>query len=122
MRLMGKDRDQDQGLTLLELVIAVLVLSIGTIAALRAMDHSRVAIGGAQDRMLPALAATNRAEEIKLLGTSGALPSVVQLGGQDIRLEAQPAPTAGGLSRVDVTASAPRGPQSRRVVFAPVTP
>lgn len=113
---------KDQGLTLLELVVAVLVLSIGTIAALRAMDQSRVAIGGAQDRMLTALAVTNRAEEIKLLGTTGALPSVVELGGQEIRLSTQRAPTAGGLIRVDVTATAPRGPQSRRVVFIPVAP
>ncbi|MEO0372282.1 MAG: prepilin-type N-terminal cleavage/methylation domain-containing protein [Pseudomonadota bacterium] len=113
MRLRGKDK----GLTLLELVIAVLILSISTIAALRAMDQSRVAIGGAQDRMLTALAATNRAEEIKLLGTSGSLPQVVELGGQEIRLSSSSAPTSGGLIRVDVTAKSPRGPQSQRVVF-----
>lgn len=112
-------RRGDQGLTLLELVIAVLVLSVGTIAALRAMDQSRVAIGGAQNRMFTALAATNRAEEIKLLGTSGSLPQVVELGGQDIRLSSESAPTSGGLVRVDVTAKSPRGPQSRRVVFIP---
>ncbi len=115
-------KHKEQGLTLLELVIAVLVLSIGTIAALRAMDQSRVAIGGAQDRMLTALAATNRAEEIRLLGAGGSLPQVVELGGQAIQLSTERAPTAGGLIRVDVTAKSPRGPQSRRVVFVPVTP
>ena len=41
---MRRRLDDDRGLTLLELVIAVAVLSIGTLAALRATDQSRLAL------------------------------------------------------------------------------
>ena len=60
-------RGATRGLTLLELVVAVLVLSVGSIAAIRATDQSRVAIGGLPSRVVSAIVARNR---ICLLYTS----------------------------------------------------
>lgn len=116
-------RRGDRGLTLLELVIAVLVLAMGTIAALRATDQSRVAIGGAQDRTLAALAAANLAEELKLRGAEGPSPaSSVVLGGRAFELSTVRRPTAGGLVRVEITARSARGPGARRVIYVVAGP
>ncbi|MEP5151789.1 prepilin-type N-terminal cleavage/methylation domain-containing protein [Planktotalea sp.] len=100
---------QDQGLTLVELAVAVLVLSIGSIAALRATDQSRVVIGGSETRSFAQIAARNRAEELKLLGPSANLPSSVTLGGQTFELEQDNETTAGGFVKSTITAKSQRG-------------
>ena len=56
-----------RGFTLLELALAILVLTLGSLAALRATDQSRLAIGGETPRLLARLAARNRAEELQLI-------------------------------------------------------
>lgn len=115
-------RSNDQGLTLVELAVAVLVLSIGSIAALRAADQSRLAIGGAEDRLLAQIAAHNRAEMLRLLPRTdhARLPAVVEMGGQQITLETETETTAGGLIEARVRARAPRGPGALYVVYLPV--
>lgn len=106
MRLLN--RRNDRGLTLLELAVAVLVLSVGTIAALRAADQSRLAIGGAQDRVLASLAARNRIEELRLYGSGGpALPGTVVQGGQTFTIETRIELTLGGLYEATVLARSP---------------
>lgn len=99
-----------RGLTLLELVIAILVLSLGSLAALRATDQSRRAIGGEEPRLLARIAARNRAEELQLFGGQGpALPGDVALMGRSIAIDTQTAATTGGLIRATVTARADSG-------------
>lgn len=99
----------DRGLTLLELVVAVAVLSIGLMAALRATDQSRIALGQAAPRRIAELAAENRAEELRLYGPGRALPARVQLGGAEIVLETRTRTTAAGLVEATVTARHPDG-------------
>ncbi|WP_147114506.1 hypothetical protein [Tateyamaria sp. syn59] len=108
---------QDDGLTLLELVFAVLVLTLGIIAVLRTTDQSRLAIGGAQDRIFAQLAASNRAEEIKLLGPDAILPGNVRIGGQNFAISATSSVTAAGLVQVQVTSRSDQGPGAQRTIY-----
>ena len=118
MRLRG-----DRGLTLLELVVAVMVLAIGSIAALRTMDHARASIGGGGTRVLAALVAENRVQELRLLGPGSSLPEQVELAGRSFTLSTTRQATAGGLQRVEIRAVAQNGPGAVRVVYlAPVVP
>ncbi|MFT5796428.1 MAG: general secretion pathway protein I [Candidatus Azotimanducaceae bacterium] len=98
---------RDNGLTLVELAVAVLILSIGSIAAIRATDQSGKAIGGAHTRMLAQIAARNRVEELKTLGFNGnsGLPKIVIIGQQRFDVKMVSKRTAGGLNEVTVTAS-----------------
>ncbi|MEP3783628.1 prepilin-type N-terminal cleavage/methylation domain-containing protein [Ascidiaceihabitans sp.] len=108
---------RDTGLTLLELAIAVLVLSIGALAAIRASDQARVSIGGAQDRVLAQVAVRNRAEELHLLGYSAVLPGFVTLNGTRFDLRRTSKTTASGLREVTLTARSGRGPGAVLVVY-----
>ncbi|WP_150297508.1 prepilin-type N-terminal cleavage/methylation domain-containing protein [Salipiger aestuarii] len=107
-----------RGLTLLELVIAILVLSLGSLAALRATDQSRRAIGGEEPRLLARVAARNRAEELQLYGSRGpALPGDVSLMGQTIAIGTRTAATTSGLLRATVTARAASGEGAMLTVY-----
>lgn len=107
---------KDRGLTLLELVVAVLVLSIGSLAALRGIDRARLTIGGGTERVLAALAAANRAEELRL-PDADSLPDRVELGGRSFTLSTEREATAGGLQRAEVRAQADGGAGAIRVVY-----
>lgn len=113
-RLMSR---RDSGLTLLELAVAILVLSIGSIAATRATDQARLATAGVHDRTLAQIAARNRAEELRLLGLGGTLPAQVTLGGQSFDLTTAQEVTAAGLVEVTVTARAAQGAGAQYVVY-----
>ncbi len=110
---------RDRGLTLLELIIAVAVLAIGSIAALRATDQSRIAIGGETPRLLARIAARNRAEELQFLGATTQLPGTVRMGGQDFRLSVERDTTAGGLIKATVTARAETGEGAQLILYLP---
>ena len=101
----------DRGLTLLELAVAVLVLSIGSLAALRATDHARDSIGAGRARLLSEVVARNRAEELRFLGGAGrALPGSVEIGGLAFTVQTDFEATAEGLTRVTVIAQAQQAP------------
>lgn len=110
-----------QGLTLLELVIAVAVLSLGAIAATRAMDQARLSLGGAMPRLMAQIAAQNRAEELRLLGPVGAgsLPAQVQMGAHSISVQVETEATAAGLFQARITARGASGPGAVLVTFLP---
>ncbi len=114
-------QDKDTGMTLIELAVAVLILAMGSIAALRAVDQSRHAIGGSEDRVLAQLIARNRAEELKMLGitSSNTLPSTIEMGGQNFSLSTTTKITAAGLTEATVTARAARGGGALYVVYLP---
>lgn len=118
-RIIRRKDKPDQGITLLELVIAVFVLAMGSIAALRATDQARVAIGGAKDRMLAQLAAHNRAEEMRLPGLGSGLSDTVQLSGQRFAIQTDALPTAGGVVQVTISARSERGNGAQIVVYLP---
>ncbi|MCD9149788.1 prepilin-type N-terminal cleavage/methylation domain-containing protein [Pseudophaeobacter flagellatus] len=99
-----------RGFTLIELALAILVLALGTLAALRASDQSRLAIGGETPRLLARIAARNRAEELQLYAGAGpALPAEVSQGGQQFLLTTRQEITAGGLIKTEIIARSTQG-------------
>ncbi len=108
-----------RGLTLLELVVAVAVLAIGTLAALRATDQSGRALGGAEARLLAQLVAENRAEELRLYGSGGGLPARVAMGGRDFTVSVKFAQTAANLTEARITARAETGEGAVLVAILP---
>jgi len=107
----------DRGLTLLELVVAVLILALASVVVLRTTDQSRLAIGGTQDRILASLIAANRAEELRVLGAQAVLPDRVEMGGMGFSVTRELETTQGGLFQVTIVARSPRGNGARRVVY-----
>lgn len=108
-----------RGLTLLELIIAVMVLSMGSLAAIRATDQSRVSIGGMPSRVLAQIVARNRVQELQLLGATaaGSLPGQVQMGARSFRVTVDTTATAGGLIEAAVTVRGPDGPGAYLVAY-----
>ncbi|WP_375257065.1 prepilin-type N-terminal cleavage/methylation domain-containing protein [Citreimonas sp.] len=107
-----------RGLTLIELAVAILVLALGTVAAIRVTDQARVSIRGEVPRVLVRIAARNRAETLLLQGATGpALLGVETLGTLDIALGTRTEITAEGLVRATITARAPSGEAAQAVVF-----
>lgn len=106
-----------RGLTLLELVVAVAILAIGSMATLRAADQSRVGLGSTTPRLLAQVVAQNRAEELRLLGAGAALPGTVRMGPYDFVLTVQSEATAGGLIRAEITATSDQGPGAVTVAY-----
>lgn len=122
-RLTGRLRKQaTRGLTLLELVVAVMVLSLGSLAALRATDQSRVSIGGMQTRVLAQIVARNRVQELQLYGAlaAGSLPTQVEMGGRSFEVNVATQSTAGGLVEAVITVRGADGPGAYMVAY--VTP
>ncbi|MBY6113190.1 type II secretion system protein GspI [Mameliella alba] len=107
-----------RGLTLLELVIAIAVLSLGTLATLKATGQARLVLGGAGPRVLAQLAAENRAEALRL-PEAGSLPDTVRLGPYDFRIETRRRTTAAGLIRADIVVTSSEGPGAALVTFLP---
>lgn len=112
-----RDRGQDRGLTLIELAIAVFVLAVASVAAMRAADQSRLAIGGETPRLLARVVAQNRAEELRLYGATARLPATVTLGGHTITIESDSAATEAGLVRMTLVARAESGPGAQVVTY-----
>lgn len=108
-----------RGLTLLELVIAIFVLAIGSLVALRATDQSRHAISGELPRLLAETAARNRVQELQLLGPYAALPDTVVIGGQNLSLTQARERTEGGLIRVTLQSRAQSGEAVGFVLYLP---
>lgn len=108
-----------RGLTLLELVVAVFVLSLGSIAAVRATDQSRLAIGGMETRVLAQIVARNRVQELQLygVGKSAGLPTQVEMGGRRFTVQVARESTAGGLVRAEVSVRGPDGPGAYLVAY-----
>lgn len=110
-----------QGFTLIELVIAVAILSIGAVAAFRSFDAAQRSVGGQVPRLLAAEVALNRAAELRLSGMAAgrALPSRVRQGTVDWTVAVAETTTAGGMVEAAITVSAPDTPGARVVVYVP---
>ncbi|MBY6092510.1 hypothetical protein [Maritimibacter alkaliphilus] len=105
-------------MTLLEVAIAILILAVGSIAALRVVDQSRREIGGQWPRVLSEIAARNRAEELVLHGTAGPrLPEEVEMGGLRFAVTTERQATEGGLIEARVTARSQTGEGSSVLIY-----
>ncbi len=110
----------DAGISLIEVLIAVLVLSIGVVAGYRSLAQSRKVIGEELPRLMAQTAALNGAEELKLLGFGAALPAQVQQGPFLWSLEVERKPTEGGFIEATVRATSPDRPGASYVAYIPV--
>lgn len=110
--------NSSRGFTLLELAVAILVLALGSLAAVRASDQSRRAIGGEIPRIMARIAARNRAEELQLLGpTAPGLPDQIHLGGHEITLSTRREATQGGLIKATVQARSASGEGAQLILY-----
>lgn len=113
----------DSGFTLIELVVAIVVLSLGTLAVLRAADQSALAISGSTERALAQIAVQNRAEELRFVSAeAGLLPDTVRLGGQVFHFDQTQTVTVGGLIEMRLTARGPSGAGAQMVIYLPSGP
>jgi general secretion pathway protein I len=114
----------ERGITLLELMIAILVLSIGTLAVMRTLDQSRREIGGEMQRHLAQSVAANRAAEIRIYGLARgvSLPDRVRQGPYEWNIETKRKQTEAGLYAVTLLVSTPDGPGARLVLYAQLEP
>jgi len=110
-----------RGFTLIELVIAVAILAIGSVAAYRSFDAAQRGIGGQMPRLLATEVALNRAARLRLSGMAAGrgLPGRVRQGRVEWRVEVQEAATSGGLIEAAILVSAPDQPGARMVVYVP---
>mgnify|MGYP002631504328 CR=1 FL=1 len=122
-RLDRSDRS-DGGISLIEMVVAVLILSIGVIAGFKSLNQSRLVIGGELPRILAHNVALNRAAEWQMQGAAMArgLPGTVESGGIAWQIEVTSEPTLGGFVEARVKVSAEDQPGAIYVVYAPPEP
>ena len=121
-RVMRKGRAawlKDDGLSLIELVVAILVLSIGALAASRAADQSARALTGAMPRLLSTIIAENRAEELRAFGANAALPDSVAMNGQLFTVTTRQDATAGGLIQATISVQSEAGQGATLVTYLP---
>ncbi|MCC5969533.1 MAG: type II secretion system protein [Pararhodobacter sp.] len=111
----------DHGMTLVELVLAIAILSIGMTAAWRSFEQAQRGIGGQVGRVLAQQVALNQAAELRLRGRSGAStqPAEARMGPFTWRIEVIDAETRGGLIEAAITVSAPGQPGARLVAYRP---
>jgi general secretion pathway protein I len=107
-----------RGVTLVEVLVAVVILGIGLTAAMRTGTASTRTLEGARTRTFAHWAAVNRAEELRIQGdAAGQGPTEARLGGQRFRVTETREPGPFGLIRVEIRAAGPDGPGARFVTW-----
>lgn len=92
---------RDAGVSLIELLVAVLVLSIAVVGLFRVFGAGAEAAGSESERLLAGIVARNRAEEIALGLTD--LPGRVGMAGRDWIIESATERTSGGFQEIALT-------------------
>ena len=106
---------RDAGLSLVELAVAILILSIATLAAFRALDQGvRLAVTE-RDRVLAETVALNLAAELRLAESD--LPDRVNMAGRIWSVVATEAPTEGGLVEVGIAVMTQDGDPGAGIVI-----
>lgn len=108
-----------RGVTLIELMVAVAILALGTMAAWRSFDAARRGVGGQAARLLAQEVALNRAAELHLAGPGAQLPGAERMGGIDWTLTLTAQDTEGALAETEILVAAPGQPGARLVVWLP---
>ena len=107
---------QDRGISLVELIVAVLILSIGTVGALRSLDRSAKAVAGNADRAIAALVAANEVEAVRAFGPNVPRPGLQRMAGKSYRVFRDVAPASDGAIRIRVRVEGPRNVSVLRVI------
>ncbi len=109
----------DRGITLVELMVAIVILSIATVATMRGLNQSVHEAQGAEQRVLAQTVALNRVEELKLLGPARAdsLPEKVTMGAFRFDVTTDFELTSGGLIKASVNARSDDGIGALLVVY-----
>lgn len=114
-----KSGDREAGVSLIELTVAVLILSLAAVGMFRTLDQGVLVAGSAEDRFLATLVARNHAEALQLPGTT---PSrTVSLGGRDWEITRDQRETRAGFIEVDllVTSRQTESGARLRTIMAP---
>ena len=116
MRRRGKT---DQGITLIELLVAIFVLSLASVAALRSINQSTQVIGQEEARFVAHLVAVNRAEEVRFLGLDAArgLPASVEMAQRSWDIEMREASAQVGFVELRLVVSSRDGPGAVLVTY-----
>ena len=92
-------RRSDRGISLIEMVVAVLVLSIAVVGLFRVMDQATRTTAANRDRQLAGIVARNMAASLRL---GAELPEQTRLGGQIWSVTHQAESTSGGSEAVTI--------------------
>lgn len=112
----------DRGISLIEMVIAVLILAIGVTAGFRSLAQARVGIGGELPRLIAREVALNIAEEAQLLGAGAGQPETITMAGRDWRVDVAQAPTQAGFVELRIRVADPDGLGALVTAYAPQEP
>lgn len=112
------------GMTLIELAIAITILSIASLAAFRSFEQAGAQAQGVLARGLAHQVALNHAAELRATGLAEGrdLPDQVHMGPYDWTIRLDEAPTAGNLVEVAITVAAPDLPGARLVIYLAAVP
>lgn len=106
----------EAGVSLIEVAVAVLILSIALIGTFRVLDQGTRQAAGERDRLLGLMVAQNLAAEWRL-GERG-LPETVDLGGRQWTVRAEVSETAAGFDQVAIAVSpVAKGPAVRLLTY-----
>lgn len=105
---MRRPLSPDRGVTLIELVVAVAILALGTTAAWRSLDAARRGVGAQATRALAQEVALNRAGDLRLADRTAPLPDTERMGGLDWTVTQTMRPAEGGLIEIELSVTAPR--------------
>ena len=114
--------DADKGISLIEMVIAVLILAIGVSAGFQSLAQARRGIGEELPRLIAREVVLNRAEELQMLGAAAGLPNTVEMSGFVWEIVEERAATQGGYVELRLRASATGQPGAIVTAYAPAGP
>ncbi|MGV6848433.1 MAG: prepilin-type N-terminal cleavage/methylation domain-containing protein [Marinibacterium sp.] len=113
-RLVANNPPAQSGFSLIELLVAIIVLSIVTIGLYRVFDQGLFAIASDRDRLFAGIVARNRAEEMAL--NLPELADTVSLAGQDWTIEETEIATTDGFVQVAIAVKPMRGGAGARLI------
>lgn len=106
--------DQQAGLSLLEVMVAVVVLSIAVVGLYRVFDQSALSVASDRDRLLAGLVAHNRAEELQL-GLQN-LSRSATMADREWQVESRVRATVGGFEEIEIVVQPETGSAGARLV------
>jgi len=102
-------------------MIAILILSIGTLAAFRVSDTAQRSLGQQEARLIAQQVALNRAADLKLLGMKDGrnLPAALEMGRLRWGIEVIEKTTEVGIIEATIIVTGQNSAGARLVTFVP---